>query len=124
MSKNKKLTHNEKVIEALKKIKTPIYDKRRNLNIFFKEHARSNETGVEHISKSYHNLDPSDIELLVKGINKPVFHSKDKRYARTYCYYYRRKHDKKNYVKVVVKVEERDFRVGFISTIHIASKLK
>ena len=53
-----------KEITALEKVKTPIVDELRNLSIFFKKQSRSNETGIEHVAKSYHGLDPSDIELL------------------------------------------------------------
>ena len=51
MAKRIKLTHDQKIIKALEKIKTPIVDKLRNLSIYFKEEARSNESGIEHISK-------------------------------------------------------------------------
>ena len=64
MAKKIKLTHDQKIIKALEKIKTPIVDKLRNLSIYFKAEARSNESGIEHIAKNYHSLDPSDIELL------------------------------------------------------------
>lgn len=36
MSKHKRLTHNQKIIKALEKIKTPIVDELRNLSIFLK----------------------------------------------------------------------------------------
>lgn len=102
----------------------PIHDKLRNLDIYFKDRSRSNETGIEHVSKSYHDLDPSDIELLEETINNPLEHTKDKRYARTYCYYHKRKRDRKNYIKVVIKIEKRDPKVGFISSIFITSRIK
>ena len=123
MSKRKKLTHDEKIIKALEKVKTPIFDQLRNLNIYFKERSRSNETGLEHIAKNYHNLDVSDIDLLVGGIKKPYRHSKDKRFPKTYCYYYKRKRDRKNYIKVIVKVEN-DMKTAYISSIFITSKIK
>ncbi len=124
MPNKKKITHDEKIISALMKIKTPIIDSIRNIKIFFKERSRSNETGIEHVAKAYHNLDASDIELLEKGIKSPVYHSRDKRYGRTYCYYYRRKKDRKNYIKVVVKLEKRDTQIGFISSMFITTKLR
>jgi len=124
MPKKKRLTHDEKIIKALEKIKTPIFDQLRNLSIYFKERSRSNETGIEHVAKAYHNLDPSDVELLEDTIKKPCEHMKDKRYTRTYCYYHNRKHDKNHYIKVVVKVEKRDNKIGYISSIFITSKIK
>ena len=86
MSKHKRLTHDQKIIKALEKIKTPIVDELRNLSIFFKARSRSNETGMEHVAKNYHGLDSSDIELLVDCIKNPIEHIKDRRYPKTYCY--------------------------------------
>ena len=123
MTKKKRLTHDQKIIKALEKIKTPIVDELRNLFIFFKARSRSNETGMEHVAKNYHGLDPSDIELLVDCIKNPIEHIKDRRYPKTYCYYHARKHDKNHYIKVVVKVEN-DFKTGYISSIFITSKIK
>ena len=124
MAKKTKLTHDQKIIKALEKIKTPIIDKLRNLSIYFKAEARSNESGIEHIAKNYHSLDPSDIELLEDCINNPLEHIKDRRCTRTYCYYHNRKHDKNHYIKVVVKVAKHDPRIGYISTIFITSKIR
>ena len=124
MSKKKKLTHDQKIIQSLNKIKTPLVDKLRNLSIYFKDQSRSNETGIEHIAKDYHSLDQSDIELLEECIKNPIQHIKDKRYSRTYCYYHKRKHDKNHYIKVVVKIEKRDAKIGYVSSIFIASKIK
>ena len=124
MAKKIKLTHDQKIIKALENIKTPIIDKLRNLSIYFKAEARSNESGIEHIAKNYHSLDPSDIELLEDCINNPLEHIKDRRCTRTYCYYHNRKHDKNHYIKVVVKVAKHDPRIGYISTIFITSKIR
>ena len=124
MSKKIRLTHDQKIVLALGKIKTPIIDELRNLSIYFKEHSRSNETGIEHIAKSYHGLDLNDIELLEDCIKNPIEHIKDRRYPNTYCYYHRRKHDKKNFFKVVVKVREENKNIGYISSVFITKKIK
>ena len=124
MAKKIKLTHDQKIIKALEKIKTPIIDKLRNLSIYFKAEARSNESGIEHIAKNYHSLDSSDIELLEECINNPLQRIKDRRRARTYYYYHNRKSDKTHYIKVVVKVAKHDPRIGYISTIFITSKIR
>ena len=123
MSKKQKLTHDQKIIKALEKIKTPIVDELRNLSIYFKVRSRSNETGMKHVAKNYHGLVPSDIELLTDCIKNPIEHIKDRRYPRTYCYYHARKHDKNHYIKVVVKVEN-NLKTGYISSIFITSKIK
>ena len=124
MSKKQKLTHDQKIIKACEKIKTPIIDELRNISIFFKGQSRSNESGIEHVAKSYHGLDPSDIELLEDCIKNPKEHIKDRRYPNTYCYYHDRKHDKNHYIKVVVKVREENRKIGFISSIFITKKIK
>ena len=124
MSKKIKLNHDQKIIKALEKIKTPIVDKLRNLSIYFKAEARSNESGIEHISKNYHSLNPSDIELLEECIKNPLEHVKDRNRTRTYYYYHKRKHDKSHYIKVVVKVAKHDPKIGYISTIFITSKIR
>ena len=124
MSKKQKLTHDQKIIKALKKIKTPIVDEFRNLSIYFKAEARSNETGIEHIAKNYHSLNPSDVELLEECIKNPSEHFKDKNRTRTYYYFHNRKHDKSHYIKVVVKVAKHDPKIGYISTIFITSKIR
>ena len=123
MAKRKRLTHDQKIVNALEKVKTPIVDKLRNLSIFFKTRSRSNETGLEHVAKNYHGLNPSDIELLKDCIKNPLVHTKDRRYPKTYCYYHARKHDKSHYIKVIVKVEN-DQKTGYISSIFVASKIK
>ena len=119
----KRLTHDQKIIKALEKVKMPIVDGLRNLSIYFKVRSRSNETGMEHVAKNYHGLDPSDIELLTDCIKNPIQHIKDRRYPKTYCYYHARKHDKNHLIKVVVKVEN-DLKTGYISSIFITSKIK
>ena len=118
-----RLTHDQKIVKSLEKVKTPIVDDRRGLSVYFKARSRSNETGIEHAAKNYHGLDPSDIELLADCIKKPLAHVKDRRYPRTYCYYHARKSDKNHYIKVVVKVEN-DLKTGYISSIFITSKIK
>ena len=100
MSKKQKLTHDQKIIKALEKIKTPIVDELRNLSIYFKAEARSNETGIEHIAKNYHSLNPSDVELLEECIKNPSEHIKDRNRTRTYYYYHIRKHDKSHYIQI------------------------
>ena len=124
MAKKIKLTHDQKIIKALEKIKTPIVDKLRNLAIYFKVQSRSNESGLEHIAKNYHGLDLSDIELLEECIKNPIEHVKDRRYPNTYCYYHNRKHDKHHFIKVVVKVRTENKQIGYISSMFITKKIK
>ena len=124
MTKKKKLSRDQKIVKALEKIKTPIVDKLRNLSIYFKAQSRSNESGLEHIAKNYHGLEPSDIELLEDCIKNPVEHVKDKRYPYTYCYYHNRKHDRNHFIKVVVKVRVENKQIAYISSMFITKKIK
>ncbi len=70
------MTHDQKIVKALEKVKTPLVDKIRNLSIYFKARSRSNETGLEQVAKNYHGLNPSDIELLEDCIKNPIEHVK------------------------------------------------
>ena len=125
MSKNKKgVKPNQTIVELLKKIKVPIYDKTHNLNIYFKDKSKSNETGIEHAAKSYHGLQPSDITMLVKGINKPLLFIKDKKFKHVFNYYLKRKEDKKNAIKVSVLIDINDPHRAEVLTIFITSKIK
>ena len=125
MSKKKKgIKPNQTIVELLKKIEMPIFDKAHNLNIFFKEKSKSNETGIEHAAKSYHGLQPSDVEMLVKGIKKPLLYIKDKKYKHVFNYYLKRKEDKKNAIKVSVLIDTNDPHRAEILTIFITSKIK
>ena len=125
MSKNKKgIQPNERIKKILKKIKIPIHDKKHNLDIYFKERARSNETGIEHASRMYHGLQVSDVEVLVEGINDPLLFKKDKRFERVFNYYLRRKEDKKNAIKVSVLIDRYNSHRAEILTIFITSKIK
>ena len=125
MSKKKKgVKPNQTIVELLKKIKVPIYDKTHNLNIYFKEKSKSNETGIEHAAKSYHGLQPSDVEMLVKGISKPLLYVKDKKYKHVFNYYLKRKDDKKNAIKVSILIDVNNPHRAEILTIFITSKIK
>ena len=102
----------------------PIYDKTHDLYLYFKERARSNETGVEHAAKFYHGLQPSDVEMLVKNINKPLLYIRDKHHKHVFNYYIKRKDDKKNAIKVSVLIDANDPHRAEILTIFITSKIK
>ena len=125
MSKRKKgIEPNNTIVELLKTIETPIHDKVHNLDLFFKTQARSNETGFEHAAKSYHGLQPSDIEVLVEGIKKPLLFVKDKRFKHVFNYYLKRKYDKKNAIKISVLIDKDDPHKALILTIFITSRIK
>ena len=65
MAKRKGLSYEEKLINALRKLPSPLEDKRHNLKIYFDDdRARSNESRFEHIVNQRHGLRPSDIERI------------------------------------------------------------
>ena len=125
MSKFKKGTKpNQSIVKLLESLKMPIYDKEHNLYIYFRAKARSNETGVEHAAKTYHGLQLSDIEMIVKTINKPLLFKKDKNHKYVYNYYFKRKVDKKNAIKMSVLIDIKNRHKAEILTIFITSKIK
>ena len=122
--KKKGVEPNKTIVELLESINMPIHDKAHGLFLYFKVKARSNETGVEHASKEYHGLQTSDIEMITKGINKPLLFKKDARHKHVLNYYLKRKHDKKNAIKVSVLIDANDPHRAEILTIFITSKIK
>ena len=122
--KKKGVEPNKTIVELLESIKMPIYDKNHDLFLYFKAKSRSNETGVEHAAKAYHGLQPSDVGLLVKGINRPLLFKRDQKHKYVYNYYLKRKHDKKNAIKISVLIEKDDPHRAEILTIFITSKIK
>ena len=122
--KKKGVEPNKTIVELLESIKMPIYDKNHDLFLYFKAKSRSNETGVEHAAKAYHGLQPLDVGLLVKGINKPLLFKRDQKHKYVYNYYLKRKHDKKNAIKISVLIEKDDPHRAEILTIFITSKIK
>ena len=65
MAKRKGLSYEEKLINALRKLPSPLIDKRHNIKIYFDDNrARSNESRFEHIVNQRHGLLASDIERI------------------------------------------------------------
>lgn len=114
---------NSKLVEALSKINIPIVDNKHNLKLFFKPRSRSNETGFEHIAKSYHGLKKIDFEDLEARINKPLYYSKDKRYDRVFNYYLYRKRKQNSYLKISIKIDKFDNTKAYILTMFITKHI-
>ena len=122
--KKKGIEPSKTIVELLESIKMPLFDKVHNLFLYFRPQARSNETGVEHAAKAYHGLQPSDVEMIVKGINKPLLFKKDRKHKYVFNYYLKRKHDKKNAIKMSVLIDIENHNQAEILTIFITSKIK
>lgn len=69
MAKKRTTNYDTKIIDALKKLPNPIYDRRHNFTIYLvNDRARSNQERFEHISKNFHELTVKDIESIPEGL--------------------------------------------------------
>lgn len=90
MAKEKESTYEEKMIAALNSFPSPLVDKKHGIVIVLENNrARSNESRIEHIINSKHDLKPSDIKRIPKKIDKSIF-KKDKERKDTYNLYIER----------------------------------
>ena len=124
MSKRKKLTNEEKLISALKKIPCPLIDKRHNLEIYFDDNrARSNQSRFEHIVLSRHQLKQKDIERIPIHIKKCIF-KKDQERTDTYNIYIKRNNYSGEYIKISVEIKQSEPNVAVVKTVFITNVLK
>lgn len=115
----------QNIIEALKKIPSPIYDKKHKINVFFiDDQVRKNETRFEHIAKQYHELKVRDIESIEKGINNYLCFTKSKEINDVYNYYLKRKGLDKGFVQISILVDMEDKTKAYVKTIFIAYRIK
>ena len=124
MAKKKGLSYEEKMINALRKLPTPLEDKRHNLKIFFDDNrARSNESIFEHIVKQRHELQPSDIKRIPRYIKSSIFR-KDSERSETYNIYIKRNNYNKEYIKISVQIKDNQPNIAIVKTIFITKILK
>ena len=124
MAKRKGLSYEEKLINALRKLPSPLEDKRHNLKIYFDDdRARSNESRFEHIVNQRHGLRPCDIERISRYIKSCVF-KKDLERVGTFNIYIKRNSVSKEYIKISVKIEPDEPDVALVKTIFITSVIK
>ena len=125
MSKKKPVNHSQNLVEALNKLPVPIYDERHDLNVYLDDDkARSNQSRFEHISNTRHNLTVKDIESIPEGIRKESKLKKDPFKKSTFNYYFPRKSNKKEFIKISVLVDKLDKKKVSIKTIFIAKQMK
>ena len=121
--KNEKF-YDQKLIDALKKIPSPIWDKKHKIFIYLNnDQARSNESRFEHIAKKNHELKVRDIESIPDGINGYLYFTKSKEIKDTYYYYIKRKGNDKGFIQVAILVDLRDKSKAYIKTIFITYKI-
>lgn len=127
MAKKKRLSHDQRIINALEKIQSPIFDKRHNLSIYFiNDRVRSNETRFEHISKTSHELQVHDLERIPRQLNniKTTF-KPDKKHKDTVNYYIQRfGYTDLIFIKMSVLVDEHNPKMGKVKTIFITDNKK
>ena len=115
----------ENIILALRKIHSPVYDKKHNLYIFFNDdQVRNNESRFEHIAKAYHELKVRDIECVEKGMNNYIYYRKSKEINDGYNYYLRRKGRDKGFIQVSIVVDINDRTKAYVKTIFITYRIK
>ena len=116
--------YDQNIIEALKKLPSPIYDRKHNIYIYANDNrARSNETRFEHIAKQYHELKVRDIEVIPDGINRYCYFSKSKNIKDTYYYYIVRKGEDKGFIRVAIQLNSQN-RKAYIKTIYVLYRIK
>ena len=126
MAKKKNENHyDEKLIDALKKIPSPIWDKKHKIFIYLNnDQARSNESRFEHIAKKNHELKVRDIEAIADGINGYVSFYKSHELKDTYYYFINRKGNPKGFIQVAIKLIEGETNKYYVKTIYIAYRIK
>lgn len=113
------------IIEALKKISSPVYDKKHHLYVFFNDDlVKKGETRFEHIAKEYHELKVRDIECVEKGINNYLSFKKSKEINDSYNYYVKRKGKDRGFIQISILVDIEDKTKAYVKTIFIAYRIK
>ena len=124
MARKKKLTYEQRMLAELQKLLNPLYDKKHRILIYFdNDRARSNQDRFEHIFDSKHELLPSDIKRIVKGI-KTSFLKQDKERKDTHNLYILRNVYKKEYIKIAIKIDFKKSNIGKVKTIFITKNFK
>ena len=124
MAKKKGLTHDQKLINALKKIPNPLEDKRHNLMIYFNDDkARTNQSRFEHIVSFKHSLNASDIERIPRYIKTCLFKRELGR-KDTFNIYIKRNGYSDEYIKISIKIDPDTPNVAIVKTIFITTNIK
>ncbi|MBP5216996.1 MAG: hypothetical protein J6038_04090 [Bacilli bacterium] len=124
MAKRKGIPYEEKMINALKSLPDSIDDKRHQITIrFLDDRARSNQSRFGHIIDIRHELKPSDIKRIPKGIRQSIF-KKDKERTETFNLYIKRNGYSGEYIKISLKIEKNNPREALVKTVFITKTVK
>ena len=119
MAKHKGQTYEQKLTEALKKLPSPLIDKRHNLKIYFNDDkARSNQSRFEHIIDPRHGLLASDIERIARYINVSKLKMDHER-KETFNLFVKRNSFNNKYIKVSLRITEKEPKIANVKTIFI-----
>ena len=125
MSKRKPRVHNPiYLIKAIEKWPNPMIDKKHGYDIYVGGRARSNQTREEHIVEYGHDLKVRDLNLVPKGITNYFDYKKDPIYKNTFNYYIKRGGKDKGFIKVSVRISDKDSKYAWIKTVFITYKIK
>ena len=125
MAKSRSEKNHSNLVEALKKLPFPIYDKKHNLTIYLDDdRARSNQSRFEHITKEHHQLNVRDIQSIPNLICTKSYLRKDKRRKETFNYYLPRSGYINHFIKISVRVTKEEPHVAKIKTIFTTSRIK
>ena len=125
MSKKKSANYSQNLVDALNKLPSPIYDERHDLTVYLDNNkARSNQSRFQHICSTRHKLSVKDIQNIPEGIQKNSTLKKDKNKKNTFNYYFKRKSNKGEYIKISVSVDEELPKSVKIKTIFITKVMK
>ena len=124
MAKRKKLSYEEKMINALKKLPDPLEDKKHRILIHFIDNrARSNETRFEHISALRHDLQPSDIRRIGQKINDSIM-KRDSERNDTFNLYIKRNNYSNEFIKISLELDFKESNNATVKTVFITKNLK
>lgn len=124
MAKQKGLSYEQKLINALNKLPNPLEDKRHNISIFFDDNrARSNQSRFEHIVSIRHGLTPRDILRIPRHIKTCIFKKENGR-NNTFNIYIKRNSYSEEYIKISIEVKPEEPNKATVKTIFITENIK
>lgn len=124
MAKRKGLSYEQKMLNALKKLPSPLIDNKHRLKIhFIDDRARSNQGRFDHIIVFRHGLTQSNIERIIEKINNSIL-KKDPERTDTYNLYIKRNNVGNKYIKMSLYIDFNKSNDAFVKTIFITTNLK
>ena len=79
---------------------------------------------MEHIIDCSHDLKVRDIESIPDGIQSYFAYKKDPVYKNTFNYYLYRKGKDKGFIKVSIRINDKDNTKAWIKTVFITYRIK